>query len=278
MTTSLKSINALGLAGLSLGIGYALGSGKFSLIFSNKQGKERAQHEDKDKSGSWNKRAKDPKPPESSEAWVEVYDEPRHFVEMDNEFCRIIRFRFPPKDKTLFHRHSVDSFFVFFNSTRVRNEQQGHPMHEFEIEAGNAAGACYCTEPIIHRISNLGPNWMHGLDIEIKSLKTKEYKTKPLKETRNIELIFDNKTKGGKRMRVYMLSISTGESVKNLSFIFPKLCMCYKGGKLKVDDADGFTKEIVRYRGTYWWNAEAFKGSITNIGDSEYKVMIAEWH
>mmetsp|Transcript_37230 Transcript_37230/g.59793 ORF Transcript_37230/g.59793 Transcript_37230/m.59793 type:complete len:155 (+) Transcript_37230:105-569(+) len=147
-TTSLKSINALGLAGLSFGIGYVLGSRKFSYIFSTKRGNEKAQHEAKDETFSWNKRAKDPKPPASSEAWVEVYDEPRHFVEMDNEFCRVIRFRFPPKDKTLFHRHSVDSFFVFFNSTRVRNEQQGCPVHEFEIEAGNASGACYCTEVI----------------------------------------------------------------------------------------------------------------------------------
>jgi len=139
-TTSLKSINALGLAGLSFGIGYVLGSRKFSYIFSTKRGNEKAQHEAKDETFSWNKRAKDPKPPASSEAWVEVYDEPRHFVEMDNEFCRVIRFRFPPKDKTLFHRHSVDSFFVFFNSTRVRYSS---PLQS-SYDDLNKKSLCWC--------------------------------------------------------------------------------------------------------------------------------------
>mmetsp|Transcript_14732 Transcript_14732/g.35957 ORF Transcript_14732/g.35957 Transcript_14732/m.35957 type:complete len:231 (-) Transcript_14732:450-1142(-) len=178
--------------------------------------------------GKWQKRALEPAPPSKYDKWVEVYDEPRHFVEMDNMYCRIIRFRFPPGDKTEYHRHRVDSFFVFFNSTRVRNELQGAPLEEFGIKEGTASGACYCTKPIIHRISNIGPRWMHGLDVEIKSFDSNEYKTLPLPETKNIKLLFDSKTNGGKHIRVYSIVIKLGQTAK-LSLAFPKLFMCYKG-------------------------------------------------
>ncbi|GAB5355312.1 hypothetical protein AAMO2058_000194400 [Amorphochlora amoebiformis] len=226
----------------------------------------------------WIKRALDSDPPAENDFWVEVYKEPRHFPEMDNKYCRVIRFRFPPGDKTLYHRHRVDSFFVFFSSTKCRNEILGKPATSLEVTKGSAAGACYCMKPIIHKISNIGSGWMHGLDIEIKQTDTEEYTNPPLPESKNLKVIYDSKTAGGKRIRVYKLTVGAGESVE-CDFMFPRLVMCNKGSTVVVQVAGQDPATLTRYEGTYWWKAKGFKGIITNTAEhGDYEVMIAEWH
>uniref|UniRef100_A0A7S2TMF1 Uncharacterized protein n=1 Tax=Lotharella oceanica TaxID=641309 RepID=A0A7S2TMF1_9EUKA len=228
----------------------------------------------------WNARALDPNPPKATENWVEVYDEPFHFVEMDNKFCRVIRFRFPAGERTLYHRHKVDSFFVFFSSTRVRNEKQGEKPVEFDIAAGGAADACYCTEPIIHRISNIGNGWMHGLDIEIKSVDQKEYKRPCLQESDNLKIICKGKTMHGKHgIRVYRVSVAPGKSAY-LSFPFKRLEMCQQGSLLSVKSSSDETEKesIPRLTGSYCWSDDTFEGTVENRGDKDYILFVAEWH
>eukprot|EP00472_Partenskyella_glossopodia_P013435 CAMPEP_0197539062 /NCGR_PEP_ID=MMETSP1318-20131121/61517_1 /TAXON_ID=552666 /ORGANISM="Partenskyella glossopodia, Strain RCC365" /LENGTH=277 /DNA_ID=CAMNT_0043097667 /DNA_START=6 /DNA_END=839 /DNA_ORIENTATION=+ len=227
---------------------------------------------------SWLSRGKDPKPPAKDDGWVEVYDEPYHKTELDSKYCRVVRFRFPAGKRTLFHRHSVDSFFCFFESARIRNEQLGKPVVEADVTAGTSNGACYCSSPIIHRISNIGKGWMHGLDVEIKHTDNPDYKTGPLPETENQFLIYDNtKHPHGKKMRVYNLHVDAGKKAR-FSLPFSRLVMCEKGSNIRVTKSDGSSFDTKRIPHTYWWESNGFEGTIENLGDSEYVIMVAEWH
>ncbi|CAN0115471.1 unnamed protein product, partial [Laminaria digitata] len=52
--------------------------------------------------------------------YVEVYDEPLHPTVRDNKYVRVIKAGCPAHEETMFHRHSQDSFFIFFESAQVR--------------------------------------------------------------------------------------------------------------------------------------------------------------
>ena len=52
----------------------------------------------------------------SHEQIVEVGDEPRHHVVFNNQYTRVLKVRFGPKDTTLAHRHAEDSLYFFLVS------------------------------------------------------------------------------------------------------------------------------------------------------------------
>ena len=52
--------------------------------------------------------------------YVEVYDEPLHPTVLNNKYVRVIKVGCSAHQETMFHRHSQDSFFVFFENAQVR--------------------------------------------------------------------------------------------------------------------------------------------------------------
>lgn len=60
----------------------------------------------------------DPKLVEA-DSYVEVYDEPMHPTVFENEYVRALKVDCAAENDTLFHRHSQDSFFVFFRTAQV---------------------------------------------------------------------------------------------------------------------------------------------------------------
>lgn len=58
--------------------------------------------------------------------FVEVYDEPLHPTVFENEYVRVLKVDCPMNQDTMFHRHSQDSFFLFFRSAQVRPTAAWH--------------------------------------------------------------------------------------------------------------------------------------------------------
>lgn len=52
--------------------------------------------------------------------YVEVYDEPFHPTVLNNDYVRVLQAGCPANHETMFHRHSQDGFYIFFESTQVR--------------------------------------------------------------------------------------------------------------------------------------------------------------
>lgn len=54
-----------------------------------------------------------------ADSYVEVYDEPLHPTVFENEYVRVLKVDCAAETETLFHRHSQDSFFLFFRTAQV---------------------------------------------------------------------------------------------------------------------------------------------------------------
>lgn len=52
--------------------------------------------------------------------YVEVYDEPLHKTVLENDHVRVIKVDCPAETDTMYHRHSQNSFFLFFKDVQVR--------------------------------------------------------------------------------------------------------------------------------------------------------------
>jgi len=71
---------------------------------------------------------------------VEVGDEPRHKVKIVNKYTRAILVQFPAGDRTLPHRHSKDSVYLFLRAAKVQNHVLGRgclsdAMECFEVRS-----------------------------------------------------------------------------------------------------------------------------------------------
>jgi len=53
--------------------------------------------------------------------YVEVYDEPLHPTVFENEYVRVLKVDCPKNQDTMLHRHSQDSFFLFFRTAQVHS-------------------------------------------------------------------------------------------------------------------------------------------------------------
>lgn len=51
--------------------------------------------------------------------YVEVYDEPLHPTVFENDYVRVLKVDCPSNQDTMLHRHSQDSFFLFFRTAQV---------------------------------------------------------------------------------------------------------------------------------------------------------------
>lgn len=51
--------------------------------------------------------------------YVEVYDEPLHPTVFENDHVRVLKVDCPRNQDTMLHRHSQDSFFLFFRTAQV---------------------------------------------------------------------------------------------------------------------------------------------------------------
>lgn len=52
--------------------------------------------------------------------YVEVYDEPLHPTVFENDHVRVLKVDCPSNQDTMLHRHSQDSFFLFFRTAQVQ--------------------------------------------------------------------------------------------------------------------------------------------------------------
>jgi len=240
---------------------------------------------------------------------VSVYHEPFHRVELEHPLFRVIRFRFPPGERTLFHRHFVDSFFCFFNDAKITLETASG-KDEKAIVRGTASHAPYTDEPIVHRIENVGATWMHGLDIEVnppaapKCVLCNAFVTgvATVVEEPHFERVdgalprccptpkrvrrvdpdaggsrYDEITITHDAVALYRLTLAPGESTETFSSAAPRLFVWYEDGSLRTTASGkrGETRPITE--GSYAFDDRAFHGKLANAGETPLTALVAVW-
>lgn len=214
-------------------------------------------------------------PDGTKEKIMEVGDEVRHQVVLSNEYTRVLKVKFPPKDTTWAHRHAEDSlyFFLVESGLNVVNHVKGSDPACDCMEFGEVRyGTHKSDKPLVHKISNNSDTDMFCIDAEI-------LKSPPV--TSPLPLIADHHSliKTRDRCRVYKLVLESGKSV-NVSYPFFYLSIVLKGSKIeKKIGSNGHSiswdKEMVI--GDEEWCSPTIDISIKNVGESVFEQFIAEW-
>jgi putative dehydrogenase len=214
-------------------------------------------------------------PDGQKEKIVEVGDEERHNVVLSNEYTRVLKVKFPPKDTTWAHRHAEDSlyFFLVEGGLNVVNHIKGSDPSCDCMEFGEVRyGTHKSDKPLIHKISNMNDTDMFCIDAEI-------LKTPPV--TSPLPLVVDHHSliKTRDRCRVYKLLLQPGESV-NVSYPFFYLCIVLRGSKIKTElgtSGHSISWEKEAEIGDEEWCTPTLGITISNVGDKVYEQFIAEW-
>jgi len=205
---------------------------------------------------------------------LEVGQEPRHQVVLQNEFVRALRVSFPPNDTTLAHRHDEDSLYFFLvPDLEVVNHIQGFSPCCDCMELGEVRYGTHKTEkPLVHKISNKTNTEMLCIDAEIL-LRPPVTSPLPLVAEHH-ELI---KTRD--KCRVYKLTLQPGESAM-VSYPFFHFTVVLHGGTTIEKEMGGgrlrWTETL--QRGDVAWK-EPIVDEVrkTNTGTTTYAEFIAEW-
>lgn len=87
---------------------------------------------------------------------VPVTAEPHHRVRFDNGRVRIYDVVLPKGESTLWHKHSADSFQVFFNASAVIVEPQGGQPRRYPLFPGLVVFSSTAKGPYTHRVEGDG--------------------------------------------------------------------------------------------------------------------------
>lgn len=214
-------------------------------------------------------------PDGQKEKIVEVGEEERHNVVLSNEYTRVLKVKFPPKDTTWAHRHAEDSlyFFLVEGGLNVVNHVKGNDPECDCMEFGEVRyGTHKSDKPLVHKISNMNDTDMFCIDAEI-------LKTPPV--TSPLPLVADHHSliKTRDRCRVYKLLLQPGESV-NVSYTFFYLSIVLRGSKVKTElgaSGHSIAWEKETAMGDEEWCSPTLGVTISNIGTKVYEQFIAEW-
>jgi hypothetical protein len=214
-------------------------------------------------------------PDGTKETIVEVADEDRHNVVISNEYTRVLKVKFPPKDTTWAHRHAEDSlyFFLVEDGLNVINHVKGSDPKCDCMEFGEVRYGTHKTDkPLVHKITNMSEVDMFCIDAEV--LKSPPVTCPMPLVAEHHELI---KTRD--KCRVYKLTLEPGQSV-NVSYPFFYLSVVLKGSEIKISlgtEPHAVTWKKCASIGDEEWCSPAVNISIKNVGETCYEQFIAEW-
>lgn len=108
--------------------------------------------------------AEDPAPSDV----VPVEQEPRHRLALEDQYIRLFDVRIPPGDTTLYHSHQRDSIYIPISGiANLVNQELGKAAKPLSIKPGDVAFAEHSKASFTHRVSNLGTEEFHVIDIEL---------------------------------------------------------------------------------------------------------------
>jgi hypothetical protein len=214
-------------------------------------------------------------PDGTKETILEVADEDRHSVVICNEYTRVLKVKFPPKDTTWAHRHAEDSlyFFLVEDGLNVINHVKGSDPKCECMDFGEVRyGTHKSDKPLVHKITNMSEVDMFCIDAEV--LKSPPVTCPMPLVAEHHELI-----KIRDKCRVYKLTLEPGQSV-NVSYPFFYLSVVLKGSEIKI--SLGNTPHAVTWKkctsiGDEEWCSPTLDVCIENVGKTCYEQFIAEW-
>jgi quercetin dioxygenase-like cupin family protein len=98
---------------------------------------------------------------------VPVTQEPHHRLVFANQYAQVLNVTIDPGDTYLYHRHALDHVAIEFEDANLLRQKAGEDWVPGPAVFAHADyNAAYKT-PYVHRVTNVGTNTLHVLDIEI---------------------------------------------------------------------------------------------------------------
>jgi hypothetical protein len=97
---------------------------------------------------------------------IQVSQEPRHHMVLENDWLRVLDVHVSPHDTTLMHKHSTPSVFLMLSRTKTGSEaliEPGPPL----FTAGDIWFEGFYDKPRVHRVWNEDTVEFHVMDIEL---------------------------------------------------------------------------------------------------------------
>jgi hypothetical protein len=208
---------------------------------------------------------------QEAEGFVEVRDEPRHRRRFENEHVRVYDVLIPPGDTTRYHRHAEDTFYVAVNEATVRDRTWG----ETGARTGTApAGSCLCrphrSRPLIHQVSNLGPDAMRLIGAEIRTGPSRPGAPPLAAPGHTLTLERD-------RLRVYELQLGPGDSTGEIDYAFASLTVFLGVATVRVVGVDGAEQTRIHAPGDVVWHPGPQRFTLLNAGEEPLHAAVGEW-
>lgn len=212
----------------------------------------------------------------SIESIVDVWNEPRHAVVLQNKYARVLRVSFPPNDTTLAHRHAEDSIYFFLVNVNdggklsVVNHVKGMaPCCDF-MDFGEVRYGAHKTEtPLVHKITNKSDKDMLCIDAEI-------LRRPPV--TSVIPLFADKHEliKTRDKCRIYKLRLEPSETI-TVTYPFFHLSVILQDGTIEYEAGNRINWTEAKKLSDVEWNSPVCNLKLTNVGPTSFVQFIVEW-
>ena len=104
------------------------------------------------------------------DAWIPVYDEPKHRLVFENDDVMILDVNLPPGYTSLYHQHVLDVLYVTVSGTEVWAQPLGGDRRYADVATGDLRfSSDNHPLPHIHRVGNVGSASFHVIGVGVKS-------------------------------------------------------------------------------------------------------------
>lgn len=203
--------------------------------------------------------------------YVDVRDEPRHRLRFENAYARVYDVLVPPGDTTLYHRHTEDTFYVATGRAELRDQTWGdEDSRLIALPMGLSLCRPHRSEPLIHRVGNVGDSDMRMIGAEAK--KSPPHVAEKALEAPAHALLWE-----AERLRAYDLNLDPQQSTGAIEYPFSGLTVFLGSSCVEVGDQGGSRRVLGCSPGDLVWHDGPISLSITNVGVGPCRAVVCEW-
>ena len=201
---------------------------------------------------------------------VPVAQEPRHRLALEDEYIRLFDVRIPPGDTTLYHSHQRDSIYIPISGfASLVNQEQGKAAKPLSIKFGDVAFAEHSKASFTHRVSNLGTEEFHVIDIELIAALKNSSTSEELPVGH--QPVLENS-----RVRISRIVLDPGQFAVRDSTPTPGVTVVLAGTRIGFRRDSGATQISDVVLGQFYRRAELESQEIHNEGSDRLELISVE--
>lgn len=209
---------------------------------------------------------------------VEITNEARHHLALENEYVRVFKVEVAPHDATLMHRHRHDYVWVTLGASDVSNEVEGKSPVEVKLQDGQTG---FTAGGFAHIARNLASTPFRNVTIEfLQDEKARTAPTPKWDEDRGLQVL-----NGGTQeilfvkdgARVSEVELQPGGSMPSHHHKGPHLAAAITDLELRSDVEGRGPTSVHSGSGDVNWAPGGYTHTLTNVGKQTAKFVIIEF-